>query len=103
MADSFRLQIYALVARIPPGQIMTYGQIAECLGTPRAARQVGYAMARCPSEAKLPWHRVINAKGEISRRANPGDEEYQRLLLEAEGVRFDQHGRIDLAVYRWDP
>jgi len=101
MASEFQEQVYAVVAEIPCGKVVTYGQIAAWLNRPRAARQVGYAMAACPRERQLPWHRVLNARGEVSRRANPGDEEYQRLLLEAEGVVFDANGRVSLARYQW--
>jgi methylated-DNA-protein-cysteine methyltransferase-like protein len=101
MSSEFQEQVYAIVARIPTGKVVTYGQIAAWLDRPRAARQVGYAMAACPRERRLPWHRVINARGEVSRRAHAGDEEYQRLLLEAEGIVFDQRGRVPLATYQW--
>jgi len=103
VSSEFRREIYALVAQIPPGRVMTYGQIAACLGHPRAARQVGYAMAACPPELKLPWQRVINARGEVSRRANPDDAAYQRLLLESEGVHFGPAGRVSLPDYLWQP
>ena len=80
---------------------MTYGQIARLLGHPGAARQVGYALAGA-SEA-LPWHRVVNARGEISPRSRPGYEELQRILLEDEGVVFDARGRIPLSFFQWRP
>jgi methylated-DNA-protein-cysteine methyltransferase-like protein len=103
VASEFQEQVFAIVAGIPEGKVVTYGQIAAWLGQPRAARQVGYAMAACPRERKLPWHRVVNARGEVSKRANPGDEAQQRTLLESEGVAFDEHGRLSLDQYRWDP
>ena len=103
MSSDFQEQVYAIVAAIPAGRVVTYGQVAAWMNRPGAARQVGYAMAACPRERDLPWHRVVNAKGEVSRRSNPGDEVYQRRLLEAEGLVFDSRGRISLARYQWWP
>lgn len=95
--------IYSAVARIPPGKVATYGQLAELIGRPRAAREVGYALAATPDDLEIPWHRVVNARGEISRRAQPGGEELQRTLLEDEGVAFDGSGQISLAQFQWQP
>ena len=94
--------IWAAVRRIPRGQVATYGQIAELAGLEGHARQVGYALHNLPPRSSVPWHRVINAKGEISPRSAGDSHELQRILLEAEGVRIDARGRIDLKVYRWD-
>ena len=96
-------RIYAVVRRIPRGRVATYGQVAALAGLPGHARQVGYALHALPRGTRLPWHRVINAKGEVSRRRRPGDELSQRLLLEREGVRFDARGRVALARLRWSP
>lgn len=94
----FDRAVFALVRRVPPGLVATYGQVAALLGAPRAARAVGYAMKRCPPG--VPWHRVINARGGISLRASIGSMVHQQLLLEGEGVRF-LRGRVDLSRYRW--
>jgi methylated-DNA-protein-cysteine methyltransferase-like protein len=102
-APSSYARIYATVRRIPKGRVATYGQVAELAGLPRAARQVGYAMAALRPGARVPWQRVVNARGEVSARGEPGAEELQRLLLEREGVRFDAAGRIDLARHGWRP
>jgi len=95
-------RIYAVVRRVPKGRVATYGQIAELAGLPRQARQVGYALAAL-RDRRVPWHRVINARGEISARAERGPEQLQRLLLEREGVAFDPKGRIALARHLWQP
>ena len=95
-------QIYAVIRGIPPGRAASYGQIARLAGIP-GARQVGYALHALPEGSTVPWHRVVNAKGMISRRAVPGSELSQRMLLEAEGVYFDLSGRVDLAEYGWMP
>jgi methylated-DNA-protein-cysteine methyltransferase-like protein len=96
-------RIYAVVKRVPRGRVATYGQIAALAGMPGAARQVGYALHSTPRGMRIPWQRVVNARGVVSRRADPDDEVHQRRLLEAEGVRFDAHGRIPLERYAWRP
>jgi len=98
MANSLYERIYEVVSRIPKGTVATYGQIAHLGGIPKGARQVGYAMAalgRGEPRPDVPWHRVVNAKGESSI----GGEQVTRL--EAEGVVFDERGRIDLKEYGW--
>ncbi len=100
--SDLRARIYSVVAMIPYGRVATYGQVAALAGAPRHARQVGYALYDLPSGASLPWHRVINARGEVSPRSEPGWDAYQRQLLEAEGVEL-RRDRIDLARYRWEP
>jgi methylated-DNA-protein-cysteine methyltransferase-like protein len=95
-------RIYRAVRRIPRGRVATYGQIAELAGLEGHARQVGYALHALPSRSGVPWHRVINARGEISARSGSDWGELQRHLLEAEGVKFDTRDRIDLARFRWD-
>jgi methylated-DNA-protein-cysteine methyltransferase-like protein len=91
------------VRRIPKGRVATYGQIACLAGIPRQPRQVGYALAALRDDHPVPWHRVINSKGEISQRSGSGFEELQRILLESEGVVFDAKGRISLSRFRWRP
>jgi methylated-DNA-protein-cysteine methyltransferase-like protein len=93
--------IWSVVRRIPRGRVATYGQIAELAGLEGHARQVGYALYNLPERSDIPWHRVINARGEISARSGGDSHELQRLLLEAEGVEFDLRGRVDLKRYRW--
>jgi methylated-DNA-protein-cysteine methyltransferase-like protein len=100
---SFNERIRRLIARIPRGRVATYGQLARLAGFPLRARQVGYALAALPAGSVLPWQRVINARGEVSRRRRPGAELTQRMLLEREGIRFDGRGRIALTRYQWAP
>lgn len=95
--------IYRVVRRIPRGRVATYGQVARLAGLEGHARQVGYALFALPEGSDVPWHRVINARGEVSARAEPGWEAVQRSLLEAEGVCFDDRQRIALARFRWRP
>jgi alkylated DNA nucleotide flippase Atl1 len=93
--------IYDIVLSIPPGRVATYGQIASIAGI-CTARQVGFAMASVPADVNIPWHRVINSRGEISIRKGGQPCVAQRDLLEAEGVIFNRHGRIDLSEFGWD-
>ncbi len=97
------VRIYAVVRRIPRGKVASYGQVARLAGLPGRARQVGYAMHALPAGTRVPWHRVVNAQGKVSRRRVPGAELTQRMLLEQEGVRFAAGGRIPLARYGFNP
>lgn len=97
--DSFRQKVFHIIAAIPYGQVTTYGEIAQLIGSPRAARQVGGVLKRLPEGSALPWHRVINRHGEISLTGD--DYLRQKKALAAEGVHVDVAGRIDLQQYRW--
>ncbi|MGA7934622.1 MAG: MGMT family protein [Kovacikia sp.] len=95
-------QIYAIVCQIPHGKVATYGQVAELATLPGRARLVGYALFRVTPDSEIPWHRVVNAKGEISESpVRYGSDHLQRSLLEAEGIQFDGKGRINLRTYLW--
>ena len=94
-------RIYAAVRRIPRGRVATYGDVAELAGLGGHARQAGYALHALCGDSGVPWHRVVNARGELSQRSSGDSHELQRLLLESEGVEFDLRGRIDLARFRW--
>jgi len=103
-------QVFAIVVTIPPGKVMTYGQIALLIPPPPSIapeayvklspRWVGSVMAHAPDS--VPWQRVINSQGKISERPGLGPLA-QRQLLEREGVVFDDRGRIHLAKYQWNP
>lgn len=98
---AFRAKVLELVARVPPGKVATYGQIALLVGHPRAARQVGmvlYGLSEKDGQ-DIPWQRVINAKGGISTY-KVGAGELQRALLEAEGIVFRDDGTCDLEQYQ---
>lgn len=94
--DSFFEAVYRVVAQVPYGHVVSYGQIARLLGNPRAARQVGWAMRCCPDT--LPWQRVVRADGSIVGGVHA---ELRRALLEQEGVTFLPDGRVDLARHAW--
>jgi len=93
---------YAIARKVPAGRVTTYGAVAVEAGLPGRARQVGYAMAALPDDHDVPWHRVINARGEVSPRAGgTAFEKIQRNLLEAEGIVFNARGRVDLDRFGW--
>lgn len=96
--------IYGTVSQIPLGKVATYGQIADLTGLYGKARLVGYALYRIDLDDDIPWHRVINAKGEISYSfQRQGGDYLQKVLLEEEGIEFKNNGKIDLNKYRWQP
>ena len=100
-AQVFR-RVYALVARIPSGRVMTYGQLATLIENRLSPRAVGWAMHGCPRG--VPWQRVVNASGGCSTDRLPDMAPgLQRALLEREGVEFRGNGTLDLARYRWTP
>ncbi len=93
----FTERVIRIIQGIPAGHVMTYGQVAAAAGSPRGARQVVRVLHSMSEKYNLPWHRIINAKGEISFTG--GD---QRELLEMEGVHL-KNGKVELSVYRWFP
>jgi methylated-DNA-protein-cysteine methyltransferase-like protein len=98
----FRRLVYRVVARVPRGKVVTYGQVAAILGQPRAARAVGTALAALSGASlnTVPWQRVIGASGRCTHRDGVSAS-VQRDLLEREGVRFDRRGHVDLKRVRW--
>lgn len=98
MSDLYQ-RIYEVVRQVPEGSVASYGQIAKLVDT--SARQVGYAMAALPDGSDVPWQRIVNSKGEISLRSSNDGHNYQRILLEEEGIEFDLKGKIDLGKYAW--
>ena len=94
---SFFDQVYEIVAKIPYGRVISYGQIARMLGNPRAARTVGWALSSCPDD--LPWQRVVKADGTI---ADGAFAELRRAMLIEEGVPFLPGGSVDMSDCEWD-
>ncbi len=106
----FTRSVYAVVAAIPSGRVTSYGAVATILSTrpglragPRAPRAVGGALSAIPDELDLPWWRVISSSGRISTSSIHHTAQIQRALLEDEGVRFTETGRIDWDRYEWNP
>ncbi|MFN2637569.1 MAG: MGMT family protein [Gemmatimonadaceae bacterium] len=99
--ESVHARIRAVVSRIPRGRVATYGQIARLAGLPGQARLVGYALHALPRGSMIPWHRVINARGQITTPA--GSDTMQRRLLETENIRFGTDNRVNLDTFLWKP
>lgn len=100
--EEFATRVYAVVAEIPHGKVMTYGQIAAICGYAFAAWEVGQIAHMGPS--KLPWQRVVNKQGGMASGFHPGGPHGQRALLEAEAITFDDADKIsNLSEYIWHP
>ncbi|MCK6505421.1 methylated-DNA--[protein]-cysteine S-methyltransferase [Myxococcota bacterium] len=98
----FRRAVWERVTRIPRGRVLGYGMVAAMLGSPRAARQVGYALAALPPDTAVPWWRVLRSDGSIAMQGDPDRGPRQAELLTAEGVEVVD-GRVDMARWCWDP
>lgn len=104
---NFYHQVYAVVRKIPPGKVTSYGRIAAMLGAPKAARAVGYALRALkdtgddPAYSDVPWQRVVNSQGRISIQNREFGAQLQAQLLRSEGVEVSEDLRIDLDVYLW--
>jgi methylated-DNA-protein-cysteine methyltransferase related protein len=98
----FTENVIEIIRGIPEGKVMTYGQIARLAGSPRAARQVARILHSMSKKHRLPWHRVINVKGQIALLEDEAFND-QVLSLEAEGVEIGLGGVIDLEKYQWVP
>ena len=98
---NFYDKVYDIVAKIPKGKVVSYGQVASWTGSWRASRAVGYALFRPPEERRLPCHRVVYRDGSLAAENvfGPG---VQRRRLEKEGVGFTPDGRVDMKNYAWD-
>ena len=100
--DAAVAAICAVIRGIPKGWVATYGQIAAMAGLPRRARLVGQVLQQLDPTIKIPWHRVVNAKGEVSfTLSRNGSDALQQRLLEKEGVTFDARNRLNLERFRW--
>ena len=95
----FTVKVIEIIQAIPPGKVMTYGQIAKEAGSPRGARQVVRILHTMSEKYLLPWHRVINAKGEIAITEGQGRNEQKALLIN-EGVFVSEDYRVDLSIYQ---
>jgi methylated-DNA-protein-cysteine methyltransferase-like protein len=100
----FDEKVIFVVKRIPRRRLATYGQIADLIGAWGCARQVGWALRRLSLPSDVPWHRVVNAKGQISMSpSREGSDWMQRELLIEEGIPVDQEGRLPLKRFLWRP
>lgn len=99
--SKFKQKVIEAVLQIPPGKVVSYGQIAVYIGVSRAARQVGWILRQVGPEVNIPWWRVINQKGKISIDGNlNADRALQRKLLEADGIEVKDF-QVDMDKYRF--
>ena len=94
-------KVYKAVKQIPRGKVATYGQIACAIGSPRSARQVGYALHVNPQPYVIPCHRVVNREGRLTSAFAFGGVEVQAMLLLQEGVMVDEEYKVDLTKYQY--
>lgn len=95
-------RVWAVVRLVPAGHVTTYGDVGSVLGSPRYARQVGWALSALrDADSDVPWQRVINAKGAVSHRGDFERAQEQIDRLEEEGVHFSEDGRCALETVRW--
>ena len=99
--SDFTQDVVKIIKNIPSGTVLTYGRIAKLAGNPQAARQVSWLLHSSTKKYNLPWHRVINSLGKISMKSFD-DREYQKRLLEKEGVVFRDNYKIDLKNFLWE-
>lgn len=99
---SFRERVYAVVVQIPAGRVMGYGHVGAALGSPRLARQVGWALAALPRDTTVPWHRILRSSGSIALQGDPARGMLQRALLEEEGVVLNGDC-VPMIPYGWTP
>ncbi|WP_448644618.1 MGMT family protein [Pseudomonas mediterranea] len=97
-----RTTLYLTLAQVPPGKVVTYGQLAEMAGLGRAARWVGRTLSQLPNDTSLPWHRVLGAGGRISLPAGSVSGDEQRARLRMEGISI-LNNRVDIRCHGWRP
>jgi len=100
--EDFFDRVYKIVAKIPKGKVTTYGHIAEACGIRSSARTVGWALNSSKGTG-LPCHRVVNRVGALTGKFHFGDAHLMKDLLRAEGIEFDEKGRVKLEKYLWKP
>ena len=101
MPTQFTEAVLEIIKSIPKGKVQTYGGISKLAGSPFGARQVVRILSSMSRKYKLPWHRVMNSKGEIQRK-NIDMFHEQIHLLEKEGVEFISEGKVNLDLCLWD-
>ena len=99
--ESFKNRVYAVVAQIPKGNVMTYGQIAALCGAAWAAWEVGQIANHGPSD--LPWHRVVNKQGGLARGWPGGGVAGQKIALETDGVEVSDDYKVNIGKLQWRP
>ena len=96
--------VYEVTRKIPHGRITTYGAIAKSIGSPQAARMVGWALNKCYTQKEfVPAHRVVNRTGTLSGKKHFGSPDIMRELLESENVKIVDDKIVDFNRLFWDP
>ena len=103
MSEDWNQRVWALVAAVPRGHVVSYSGVAAMLGFPRRARHVSRALKQAPDDLDLPWQRVINAQGKIAFPPGSIQAGIQRTLLEEEGVVFGPGGKVAWSQFGWQP
>jgi len=101
--SKFTDQVIKIVRKVPYGKVVSYGQVSLMAGVPRAALQVGWVLHLSGEDGITPWWRVINNTGKISTKCIEHEANYQKKLLEKEGVEVRKNLKIDIKKYRWRP
>ena len=91
-----------MLAEVPEGKVVSYGELAALAGLGRAARWVGRTLSQLPQDTRLPWHRVLAAGGRLSLAAGTASGEEQRARLRAEGLTI-RNDRVDMRRHGWRP
>ncbi|MBP3062408.1 methylated-DNA-protein-cysteine methyltransferase related protein [Ectopseudomonas chengduensis] len=101
-AEARREALYLVLAQVPAGKVVNYGELAQLAGLGRAARWVGRTLGQLPDGTTLPWHRVIAAGGRLSLSAGSPAGAEQRARLRAEGISI-LNERVDMRRHGWRP
>ena len=101
-ADERRTALYGVLAQVPAGKVVTYGQLADLIGLARAARWVGRTLSQLPDDTRLPWHRVVAAQGRLSLAEGSVSGDEQRARLRSEGLLI-MNNRVDIRRHGWRP
>lgn len=97
-----RAALYLVMAQIPPGKVISYGELAALAGLGRAARWVGRTLSQLPDDTRLPWHRVLGAGGRLSLPVGSPSGDEQRARLRDEGLTV-RNNRVDMRHHGWRP
>jgi methylated-DNA-protein-cysteine methyltransferase-like protein len=101
-AEERRQRLWQVISAIPPGRVCSYGGVAKLAGIPNGARQTAWALRHLPRDTRIPWFRVINSQGKIAMPVGSRGYREQRKRLKAEGVTFNESGRLDSKSRWWD-
>ena len=101
MSEFFN-RIYEIVKQVPYGKVITYGTVARLAGSPRASRQVGWALHNNPQPGVIPCHRVVFKDGSLTSGFAFGGMEIQKGMLLSEGVSFSEEFKVDMAKCLWE-